>query len=52
MSEENKEVQSLIRKAADALEPLAAMQFSQAAVNAANAERILVDAREAEKRLK
>lgn len=52
MSEENSEVQTLIKKAAEAVEPLAAMQYSQAAVNAANALRTGVDMREAEKRLK
>lgn len=51
MSEENKEVKSLIEKAASAANPLYAMQYSQAAVNAANAQRVLVDTKEAENRV-
>lgn len=49
MSEENNEVQVLIEKAASADEPLAAMQYSQAALNAANALRAGIDGRQVEK---
>ena len=43
MSEENKEVQSLMEKAAKAHTALDAMQFAQAAVNVSNALRNLAD---------
>ena len=42
------EVESLIKKAETGVNPLHALQFSQAAVNAANALRVHADMREIE----
>ena len=50
MSNSTEHVEALIKKAAADEIPLRAMQFTQAALNAANALRVLVDTREAEKR--
>jgi hypothetical protein len=49
MSEDD--VKSLIKKADEASNALDAMQYTQAAVNAANALRVLVDTKEVEKML-
>lgn len=43
-------VEDLIEKATKEKNPLHAMQYTQAALNAANAMRVLVDKKEAEKR--
>ena len=49
MSESFDEIKSLIKKADErADDPISALQFSQAALNAANALRVLVDIRRAE----
>ena len=48
MSKENKEIQLLIEQAADTPVPLHAMQFAQAALNAANALLVLVDIKRAD----
>ncbi len=46
----NDHVETLIKKATEEKNPLNAMQFTQAALNAANAQRVLVDTKEAEKK--
>ena len=50
MSNSTEHVEALIKKAAVDRLPLHAMQFTQAALNAAHALCVLVDTREAEKR--
>jgi len=43
-------IEALIKKAGDADDPLHAMQYAQAALNAANAERVIVDTKQADKK--
>jgi len=46
----SKDVERLIEKASEEKDPLHAMQFAQAALNAANAERVMVDTKQADKK--
>ena len=44
------EVEKMIKSASEEKDPLKAMQFAQAALNAANAHRVLIDAKMAEQK--
>jgi hypothetical protein len=45
-----KTIEALVKKAGEAKESFQALQFSQAACNAANALRVLIDARQLSKK--